>query len=432
MNSADKEGNSPLHLAAKSDSSEVITMLVSLGADLEAKNQLGESPLYVAVSYGSEAAIRSLLKAGANLATKAADGKGLMHAAVRSSRPDLLRLLKEAENHRLAADKNPNAPSSPKPDERVITSTPTDCNVSQDKNIICETIQNKNAIISRRSLVSVHSNPPEIHNKSASDRRQSMQQRTSSRQHDISLNILNESSSKENKSGTSKEGDDIKEKCQGRKVSKWENIYSRADKFNDQSDEEDFPCEVLNKKALKDMENVLERMRMFWNSVCTYVPVETKIGQNYPLHEAAISSAEEAVRVLISRGANVNAQGDSRRTPIMYAVLGGSVNIIEILVKAGADYKMTNVDGSTLLHVAAMFDRLPALKKLVSLGLDPNMMDDNGCTPLDIAAHSSPAIEKELLKHGAYRNKIDLTGLPPIDIALARDFIEQIVSYNYF
>src|SRR4051812_24637387 len=61
---------------------------------------------------------------------------------------------------------------------------------------------------------------------------------------------------------------------------------------------------------------------------------------NQPLHEACWAKQLAMVRLLIDRGADVNASGDFGRTPLHFAVWDGgdeAVEIVELLVKVGAD-----------------------------------------------------------------------------------------------
>jgi ankyrin repeat protein len=61
---------------------------------------------------------------------------------------------------------------------------------------------------------------------------------------------------------------------------------------------------------------------------------------NEPLHEASWAKQPAMVRLLLDRGADVNAVGDSGRTPLHFAVWDGgtgAVEIVEMLVQAGAD-----------------------------------------------------------------------------------------------
>src|SRR5262245_32575171 len=61
---------------------------------------------------------------------------------------------------------------------------------------------------------------------------------------------------------------------------------------------------------------------------------------NQPLHEACWAKRPAMVRLLLDRGADVNARGDFGRTPLHFAVWDGGIEAVEIvamLVQAGAN-----------------------------------------------------------------------------------------------
>lgn len=76
-----KNGNTPLHVAADHDQAFAITALVNAGAHLEARTDYGLTPLHFAALNGSLASIRKLVTAGASLEAKTALGGTPLHLA---------------------------------------------------------------------------------------------------------------------------------------------------------------------------------------------------------------------------------------------------------------------------------------------------------------------------------------------------------------
>eukprot|EP01134_Creolimax_fragrantissima_P001272 CFRG1272T1 len=67
VNSREKDGNTPLHLACECTSDGVIVQeLIDADADVDSRNRAGETPLHKAAHYGNESALLKLLQAGAN------------------------------------------------------------------------------------------------------------------------------------------------------------------------------------------------------------------------------------------------------------------------------------------------------------------------------------------------------------------------------
>ena len=106
---------------------------------------------------------------------------------------------------------------------------------------------------------------------------------------------------------------------------------------------------------------------------------------------AAKNAAPETVRLLIAKGARVNAtdkdsEGD---TVLMQASSGASAATVEMLLSAGADINATNNNGETALIKAVSLDhryspneRLPIIDLLLKKGADVNARDRKGRTPL--------------------------------------------------
>lgn len=106
-----------------------------------------------------------------------------------------------------------------------------------------------------------------------------------------------------------------------------------------------------------------------------------------PLHAALREGAEDAVRVLIAAGANVNIPDAQNMTPLHSAAARGDAGMIYTLISEGhAEInRVENPAGYTALHIAVIHKHEAALRALCDLGADPHQMDAAKRTPLNIA-----------------------------------------------
>jgi len=110
-------------------------------------------------------------------------------------------------------------------------------------------------------------------------------------------------------------------------------------------------------------------------------------GKLTPLHAAVRAGAEDAARVLIAAGANVNTPDAQNMTPLHTAAARNDTGMIYTLVCEGhAEMRRTeNPAGYTALHIAVINKNAAALRALCDLGADPHQMDTDKRTPLNIA-----------------------------------------------
>jgi uncharacterized protein len=107
-----------------------------------------------------------------------------------------------------------------------------------------------------------------------------------------------------------------------------------------------------------------------------------------PLHYAAFFGQEEAARILLERGAEVEvvARNESIRvTPLHSAAAGSHAAIVKLLLEAGADPNAAQDGGFTPLHSAAQNDDRESIEALLAAGADPSLATDAGQTPAQLA-----------------------------------------------
>ena len=117
---------------------------------------------------------------------------------------------------------------------------------------------------------------------------------------------------------------------------------------------------------------------------------------------AAAENHGQAARLLIARGAEVNARSKLMTYPkdrfglegvlsvlphgnwtaLMYAARQGSVAAVRVLAEAGADVNLTDPDGTTALVLAIINQHYDAARLLVEKGADPNLADAAGMAAL--------------------------------------------------
>jgi Ankyrin repeats (3 copies) len=73
--------DAPLHLAARFGREDLAELLITAGADIEARNEDEERPLHAAAFNGRPTVVKVLLAHGADVQARAAFGKTALHAA---------------------------------------------------------------------------------------------------------------------------------------------------------------------------------------------------------------------------------------------------------------------------------------------------------------------------------------------------------------
>ncbi|KAK2599167.1 hypothetical protein QQS21_005357 [Conoideocrella luteorostrata] len=171
----------------------------------------------------------------------------------------------------------------------------------------------------------------------------------------------------------------------------------------------------------------------------------------------------EAVRLLLSHGADVSEADENGRTALQDAVEDGNIDMVKMLVQHGADVSVADVDGYMPLQLAVQGGSVQVAKFLVEKGSDMNCItkgwtpltmasanggldlvkcllekgadvefaSDNGNTPLLVAAENGHMeVFQMLLKHGANITARNAQGHGPAHLAAMRghsEFLEELL-----
>lgn len=128
--------------------------------------------------------------------------------------------------------------------------------------------------------------------------------------------------------------------------------------------------------------------------------------------DAVMHGDKSAVRVLLEKKADVNAQQVDGSTALHWAVRANDLELTEMLLRAGARASAANQSGATPMLLAAMNGNAAIIDRLIQAGADPNApLSQTGDTALMMAARTGKAdAVKVLLDHGAKVNAKETWG----------------------
>jgi len=142
-----------------------------------------------------------------------------------------------------------------------------------------------------------------------------------------------------------------------------------------------------------------------------------------PLHWAAGVDYEIIARLLLAKGANVNAKNLNGVTPLHLAAKGGHNAIAELLLVNNAKVNAKTKSGNTPLHEAAdlVNQRSDTVALLVAYNANVNAKNHSGNTPLHLAAFwGHYDLARLLVKHNARIDRRNKFGSTPRQMALER------------
>ncbi|KAG2487242.1 hypothetical protein HYH03_014084 [Edaphochlamys debaryana] len=379
VNTQDKEGNTPLHLADGAARIEVIALLAAQGALLEltAGQAVGVCDIEKA---------RALIKAGANTSATAKDGVTPLHIAARSGLVAMAQALIDAGANKSATD------------ERGIT--PLHVAVATGHVAMAQTLIGAGA------------------NKSAIDKDGVTPLHIAARSGLVAMaQALIDAGA--NKSATDERGITPLHVAVATGHVAMAQTLIGAGANKSAIDKDDFtPLHVAVRLGNEAMAQAL---------VAAGAPVDTSNRMGYTaLHLAAMNGNTKVLQALIDAGADLCARvgGVDDSMPLHLAASFGHVEAVQVLLERGAPLEAVEREGGTALHLGVLKDNMAVVQVLIDKGANKEAATEDGRTPLMYAAQNgSVEMVKVLLSSngpsglGANKAATDQAGKTALDWA---------------
>lgn len=157
---------------------------------------------------------------------------------------------------------------------------------------------------------------------------------------------------------------------------------------------------LINCAGNGDLEGVKEALKNGANVDST----EPQIGAT-ALIAASICGNNDIIKLLLEKGAEVNAVDKNAFTPLMYSATSGNAGAVKLLLDKKADVDSISLVLETPLFRAAGNGHTEVVKLLLEKGADANAQSQEGSTALMLAADNGHTeIVKLLLEKGARKN----------------------------
>jgi ankyrin repeat protein len=136
---------------------------------------------------------------------------------------------------------------------------------------------------------------------------------------------------------------------------------------------------------------------------------------------AASNKRTEVARLLIDEGADINAQGDEKKTALMRAIESGDTGIAKLLIEKGADLDIADASQLTPLLYAAREGDLEVAELLIEHGIVPSPP-----SILTAVVNSRTEIARLLIDKGADVNVATPDGDTALHHAVAKKNAEMV------
>lgn len=378
VNAQDRDGDTPLHLAAYNGKLDVIEYLISKGANVNAKSKDNWVPLHWASHSGVLGVVKHLVSNGADVNAKNKQDGTPLHLAARMGKLNVVEyLLGKGAN----VDANTTRP--------LYNGTPLHLAAYHGELDIAKYLIGKGANVNARDR---HDCTP-LH-RAAYNGKLDVVEYLISKGTDINA---------EDKDGNIP----LYKATENGKLSVVEYFISKGADVNAKNK---YGWTLLHGAAFQGKFDIVE----YLIKKGADINVRNKY-DSVPLHLAAYSGELNVVKCLISKGTDVNAKNKHDGTPLHLAVCSGVLDIVKYLVSKNVDVNISNKYSGTPLHIAVYGGRLDIVKYLIDKGANVNIGNRYDWAPLHIAAFSEMLeVTEYLIEKGADINAKNKNGDTPV------------------
>ncbi len=422
----DMFGDTVLHNAAmQTVDASTMSLLISGGADVDARNKEGVTPLAIAVQKNNLETVKLLTAAGANIHTQDTNGNSPLSIAFNSSEEMLEAIVNQ--NNATAQDSEGNTPlhlalliDAPLARIQYIISLTNDVNIrNRDGNTALFLAILKNRQKVGELLLAKNADIFSSNTNSNSPLRLALKYGGSVQDWLITSKTIN-----------AKDGS-------GNSVLHYAAEWKYKDAISS----------LVMKGADISARNANGETPLF-NAVKTDDPeiiqvvvdsgadihVRDNLGSTV-MHTAVRWDAPSSIKKLLALGVNVNAQNTSGKSPLAEAVVAGKYDIARLLLTNGADVNICDSNGVSILMDAIRGCSKESVQLLLSYGANPNVQEVNGRNAYHEAAYMADRDIIRLIRNaGGNPLSRDKQGNTPFSIVLKQNdnsIIDEILGKTY-
>ncbi|KAK4880295.1 hypothetical protein RN001_008441 [Aquatica leii] len=368
----------PLHCATIHKRVDLVDLLLSLGATIDAKDTTGNTPLHLACQvYCNIPMIEKLLQHGASMTATNANGDTPLHCALKSDLPNIARLfLPRKRNELLVSLHNGNYRQN----------VDLDAQNNEGDTPLLLAIKHKHTGLIYELLASY-----------------------------VDVNIIN-------KAGNSC----LHYAAENQNCAVLTELIYNYICLNGLNADGETPLLVALKSGKMNLaKTLIERGADVDASDKDFMSC---------LHYAVAFGKRQIIVDLLDRGANINKKTANGVTPLMQALLNENSSTAHLLIHRGADVNLTDATNSTALHYAARYNLHHVIKLSISLGAEKDPFNTDAETPLITAfKYSHSTAVKTLIDEGADVTVKDKSGFTCLHLAASAsspELVEKLLAKN--